>query len=657
MRRMFQSVCRSKNARLRGIAWGIFDLYNGWDRPVRMYLFFLRQFLRTFSFWEHIIIERTVWLNVFAQRQTGGIMNSQKADNLLNLALDATEGERMKSLELDVGYNPIEQEWDLIVKYSGSLDAVRSIAVSVTEMANEYAVVVIRESLIPQLAAFPEIEFIEKPKRLFFQVENGKQVSCMNPVQQAPFSLRGRGILIGVVDSGIDYALEDFRNPDGTTRIRALWDQTIPGNPPEGYTIGTEYTQEQINEALQANQQARYDIVPSRDVSGHGTAVAGIAAGNGRRRTDTGSIGQNAGTAPESELLVVKMGSPRAEGFPRTTELMQGVDYVIKKALQYRMPVALNISFGNTYGSHDGTSLIERFLDDISNFWKSVICVGSGNEGTSAGHTAGTLSEARNEEIMLGVQTNEPALNVQIWKSYVDEVDISLISPSGVRVGPIQEILGTQRFVLGNTEILLYYGEPSPFSVRQEIYLDFLPRQSYIDSGVWRIVLTPRRIVSGEYQMWLPSQSVLNVGTAFLFPVSRTTLTIPSTSSRVVTVGAYDPLTFTYADFSGRGPVSGFESALSSKPDIAAPGVNITAPATGGGYTSVTGTSFATPFVTGGAALLMEWGIVNGNDPYLYGEKVKAYLRRGARPLPGFDVYPNLQVGYGALCVRDSIPV
>ncbi len=129
-------------------------------------------------------------------------MNSQKADNLLNLALDATETERMKSLELDVGYNPIEREWDLIIKYSGSLEPIRSIATSVTEMANEYAVIVIRESLIPQLAEFPEIDFIEKPKRLFFQVTNGKRVSCINPVQQAPYSLRGRGTLIGVVDSG-----------------------------------------------------------------------------------------------------------------------------------------------------------------------------------------------------------------------------------------------------------------------------------------------------------------------------------------------------------------------------------------------------------------------------------------------------------------------
>ncbi|GAA0807927.1 hypothetical protein GCM10008910_48900 [Faecalicatena orotica] len=579
---------------------------------------------------------------------------SQKVENLLNLALDATEEERMKSLELEVGFNPIDREWDLIIKYSGTLDAVRELASGVTELSNEYAVITVRESLINSLAVIPQIEFIEKPKRLFFEAANGKRVSCIGPVQQTPFSLLGKGVLTAIVDSGIDYASNDFRNADGTTRIRALWDQTIPGNPPEGYYIGTEYTEEQINEALrQTDRAGRERIVPSRDISGHGTAVAGVAAGNG-----AGSPGrQYAGVAPESELLVVKLGSPRQDGFPRTTELMQGVDYVIRKALEYQMPVAVNISFGNTYGSHDGMSLLERFLDDISNYWKSVICVGSGNEGTSAGHTSGILTENVEEEVQLGVQMNEPTVNVQIWKSYVDQVDVSLVSPSGIRVGPIQEILGPQRFVLGGTEILLYYGEPSPYSVRQEIFIDFLPRQSYIDSGVWRIILTPRRIVTGEFEMWLPSQSALNIGTAFLFPRSDTTLTIPSTASRVITVGAYNALTFGYADFSGRGPARVYEGISSSKPDIAAPGVRVTTVAAGGGYAEFSGTSFATPFVTGSAALLMEWGIVNGNDPYLYGEKVKAYMRRGAKELPGFTEWPNNQLGWGALCVRDSLPV
>lgn len=579
---------------------------------------------------------------------------SQKMENLLNLALDATEEERMKSLQLEVGYNPLEREWDLIINYSGSLDAVRGLASGVTELLNGYAVITVKESVLPALAAIPQIEYIEKPKRLFFEVENGRRVSCIGPVQRAPFSLFGEGMLIAVIDSGIDYSHDDFRNPDGTTRIRVLWDQTVPGEPPNGYNIGTEYTSEEINAALMhADRTQRERIVPSRDISGHGTAVAGIAAGNGASSPGR----RNAGVAPSSELIVVKMGSPRRDGFPRTTELMQGVDYAVRKALEFQMPVAVNISFGNTYGSHDGTSLLERFLDDISNYWKSVICVGSGNEGAAAGHTAGVLRDDVEEDVELGVQTNEPTVNVQIWKDYVDQVDLSIVSPSGVRVGPIQEILGPQRFVLGQTEILLYYGEPRPYSVKQEIFLDFLPRDTYIDSGVWRIILTPRKIVTGSYQMWLPSQSALNIGTAFLFPKSESTLTIPSTASRVISVGAYNALTFSYADFSGRGPAAVYEGVTYSKPDIVAPGVRVTTTAAGGGYAEFSGTSFAAPFVTGGAALLMGWGIVQGNDAYLYGEKVKAYLRRGARKLPGFETWPNSLVGWGALCVRDSLPV
>ncbi len=582
-------------------------------------------------------------------------MASQKIENLLNLALDATPREREKSLELDVGYDPAEKTWDLIVKYSGSLEAVRALASSVVELQNEYAVITIRESDIEALTQIPEIEYIEKPKRLFFQVANGRRVSCIDSVQQdTRLSLYGQGILVAIIDSGIEYENVDFRNEDGTTRILALWDQSLaPGEgrvPPKGYAVGAEYTSGQINEALgRSTLDDRRQIVPSQDTSGHGTAVAGVAAGNGRN-----SSGQYAGAAPKSNLLVVKLGNPVKDGFPRTTELMQGIDYVVRKALELRMPVAVNISFGNTYGSHDGSSLLERFIDDISNIWKSCICIGSGNEAASAGHTSGIMRMGREEIIQLAVQSSQPAISIQIWKEYTDIVDISLMTPAGVTIGPIQEILGPQRFSVGQTEILLYYGEPSPYSTAQEIFIDMLPKETYVASGVWRLILNPRKVVSGAYELWLPSENVLNQGTGFLFPTDQTTLTIPSTAGRAVTVGAYNALTFAYADFSGRGYTRG---ANLVKPDIVAPGVDVTAAAIGGGYAQFTGTSFAVPFVTGGAALMMEWGIVRNNDPYLYGEKVKAYLRRGARELPGFEVYPNPQVGYGALCVRDSIPV
>lgn len=568
-------------------------------------------------------------------------MEGQKTENLLNLALDATWEERDKSLELDVGYHPAEREWDLIIKYSGSLDRVREIAVRTTELMNEYAVITVAESKIQELAALTEVEYIEKPKRLYFQIEEGKRVSCINEVQDVHFSLFGQGVLIAVIDSGIDYTLQNFRKADGTTRIRSLWDQSLntkEGSPPKGYEYGREYTKEEIDRALKAEEKEGFEAVPSVDRSGHGTAVAGIAAG----------------VAKESELLVVKLGSPSPEGFPRTTELMTGIDFVIRKALEYQMPVVVNISFGNTYGPHNGTSLLERFIDDISNIWKSSICIGAGNEAASAGHTFGTLLEDQEEVVELAVQRNQPSLNIQIWKAYTDVADIALISPSGIRIGPIQEVLGPQRFTAGETEILLYYGEPSPYSTAQEIFIDFLPAEDYVDPGVWKIVLSPRKIVSGEYEMWLPSEEALNQGTGFLFPQEGRTITIPATAGRAVSVGAYNARTLVYADFSGRGYV---REGIAVKPDLAAPGVNISAPAAGGGMAEFTGTSFAVPFVAGGAALLMEWGIVRGNDPYLYGEKIKAYLRRGAKPLPGFTNYPNPQVGYGALCVRNSLPI
>ena len=569
---------------------------------------------------------------------------SQKIENILNLALEATPEERARSAELDVGYDAGERAWDLIIKYSGSLEAAREISESVTELLNNYAVVRIREDRIEALASLPEVEFVEKPKSLYFQADVGRQVSCIDAVQDAPYGLTGQGVLVGIVDSGIDLTNADFRNEDGTTRIAALWDQA-----------DREYTAEEINEFLNAEGTVQPAVRPSLSVdsSGHGTAVAGIAAGNGR-----GSEGRRyRGAAPESELVIVKMKSPQPGGFPRTTELMTGVDYLIRKAQEMRMPVAVNISFGNTYGPHDGSSLVEQYLNDVSAIWKNVICIGTGNEGTAAGHAAGIVSDEEETVQELAVQEREQPFGLQIWKSYTDEIDISIISPAGEQAGPFREKTGAQRYLTGSTELLVYYGEPKPYSVRQEIFIAFIPMRDYVDSGVWQIVLTPRRIVAGTYQMWLPAQAALNVGTAFLTPDSMSTLTVPSTAARAVTVAAYDARTFSYADFSGRGPSAVYESAGVPKPDVAAPGVDVNAPVPGGGYRAFTGTSFAVPFAAGGAALLMEWGIVRGNDPYLYGEKVKAYLRRGARQLPGHRKWPNAQLGYGALCVRDSLPI
>ena len=234
---------------------------------------------------------------------------------------------------------------------------------------------------------------------------------------------------------------------------------------------------------------------------------------------------------------------------------------------------------------------------------------------------------------------------------------VLLIHPGGMQIGPIRQMQGPQRFALGQTQILLYYGEPSPYSPYQEIYLDFLPVRDYVDSGIWTRLI-PQRIVTGRYDMWFPAGGILNEGTGFLLPREETTLTIPSTAAKVITVGAYDARFGQLAGFSGRG----FTGNGQVKPDLAAPGVEITSCAPGGGYTARSGTSMATPFVTGSAALLMEWGIVRGNDAYLYGEKIKAYLIRGARPLGGgrasglLQEYPNPQVGWGTLCLSDSLP-
>lgn len=423
---------------------------------------------------------------------------------------------------------------------------------------------------------------------------------------------------------------------------------------PDGFPIGTEYTEEEINRALNSSVLERYGLIPSRDLTGHGTAVAGIAAG---RSAD----GLYTGAAPEAELIIVKLGLPREEGFPRTTEIMRGVTYALRKARQLNMPLVINLSFGNSYGSHDGSSLLERFLDNASEIGRTVICVGSGNEGAARGHFAGNIT--RDGRVELAVGNYERNLNIQLWKNYSDVFRIRLQAPGGEEAELSTNIQGGKYTLeLEQTRILVYLGEPLPYAVAQEIYLDMIPAEgSYINAGIWTIRLEPVVTVTGQYYLYLPAGSGIGESTGFYRATPQVTLTIPSTAAKVITVGAYDQVYDTYADFSGRGYADstrtiGVAAAGLTKPDLVAPGVNIQAPDVYGSFTPVTGTSFAAPIVSGAAALLMEWGIVQGNDPFLYGEKVKACLRKGARPLRGETEYPNDRVGYGKLCVADSFP-
>ena len=616
----------------------------------------------------------------------------QKLENILNLALETPEEEREQTESLNVGYSAESRSWELIVKYHGSLDGLREQNIVVEELIAGYAILTVPETLVDTVSETPEIEYVEKPKRFYYQQTDPDGASCFPPVTRRTPFLNGRGVLLAVLDSGITWDLEVFRKADGSTRIRYLWDQTVPwdqtipgaqeipqeremsrereasqdqemseetggtgtdGKAPEGFSLGTEYTEEEIDEALHSSVLERYRLIPSRDLTGHGTAVAGIAAG---RSAD----GLYTGAAPEAELIIVKLGLPREEGFPRTTEIMRGVTYALRKARQLNMPLVINLSFGNSYGSHDGSSLLERFLDNASEIGRTVICVGSGNEGAARGHFAGNIT--RDGRVELAVGNYERNLNIQLWKNYSDVFRIRLQAPGGEEAELSTNIQGGKYTLeLEQTRILVYLGEPLPYAVAQEIYLDMIPAEgSYINAGIWTIRLEPVVTVTGQYYLYLPAGSGIGESTGFYRATPQVTLTIPSTAAKVITVGAYDQVYDTYADFSGRGYADstrtiGVAAAGLTKPDLVAPGVNIQAPDVYGSFTPVTGTSFATPIVSGAAALLMEWGIVRGNDPFLYGEKVKAYFRKGARPLRGETEYPNDRVGYGKLCVAESL--
>ena len=592
-------------------------------------------------------------------------MANQKAETILNLALETPLAERVRSGNLNVGYSVTARTWEFIVKYNGSLREVAEDfpGVVAEELIAGYGILTVPENLVEPVLTRPEIEYVEIPKRLYFSDFQARNASCILQVTEGYPNLTGKGVAVAVIDSGIDYTLPHFRNADGSTRILALWDQGQSTSsqypPPEGFSQGRLYTESDINAVLQAANGAEEEQgigigVPallSEDTSGHGTAVAGIAA--------SGTVENYQGVAPESSLVVVKLANTDRDSFPRTTELMRALTFVIRFTAERRLPVAINLSFGNSYGSHNGGSILERFIDNISEIGRSVICIGTGNEGASGGHFAATVQPGQPLNVEFAVASYEAALNLQIWKNYIDRYRIIITAPTGASLIIQEEFLGQTEAVLERTKLLVYVGEPKPYTTNQEIYIDFLPQRTYVDSGVWTITLEPLEVKNGYIYMYLPSEAARSAGTRFVSSTPEVTLTIPSTATRAIAVGAYNSVYNAYADFSGRGYVAQgvglAEREIGSvRPTLVAPGVSLQAVTPGGTYQYVSGTSFATPVVAGSAALLMEWGIVREQDIFMYGEKVKASLIRGARRFPTPSQWPNEMYGWGALCLADS---
>ena len=552
-----------------------------------------------------------------------------------------------KNSELETGYNTEDNTWEVIVKYHGNILNLENISnVEVEVLSEKYAIITLTQPQIEWLSAQPGIEHIELPKRLHFVLQDALDASCITPVQnKALLGLSGKGTLIGIIDSGIDYTHPDFRNDDGNTRIKYIWDQTGYGIPPQGFKGGAEFNETEINIALASPQP--YRIIQDMDYIGHGTAVAGIAAGNGR-----GSINRiYRGVAAEASLIVVRMGRRGQESFAKTTELMRALKYVVDKAEFIEMPIAVNLSYGTNDGSHDGNSLFEDYINDIAQRWKNVIVVASGNEGAAAHHHRGTLRTNEIRTVDFYTTGGLTSYYLTLWKNFTDIFNVELIMPNGSTTGQITYADHEKIIRLGNTAVYINYGQPNHYNVEQNIFLQIESTEGRLPEGLWQLRITAHEITDGSYDIWLPITEEVSRDTAFFVPSIDTTLTLPSTALYVLTAGAYNSHLNSIADFSGRGYT---RRNVYIKPDLAAPGVDIISANKYGGYGLFTGTSIAAPFVAGSAALMMQWGIVEGNDPFLYGERVKAFLRLGARRQNGI-IYPDPYWGYGMLCLENTM--
>ena len=492
-------------------------------------------------------------------------------------------------------------------------------------------------------------------------------------LNQPLLNVRGQGVLIGFLDTGIDYLREDFKASGGRTRIAAVWDQTIQSVNYEedtGEAAGTEqydreqaqgmvqygtvYTREDINAALAAEREGQnpYDIVPSRDENGHGTFLAGVAAAS--------KTADYIGAAPEAEILMVKLKPAkkylrdfyllpeRVEAYSET-DMMMGVRFLQQYAIREKKPLVICIGLGTSSGSRTGALPFADLLNTLARQVNIVVVTCTGNEANNRTHTSGlAVSDTEPSEIEITVGADERGFVMEIWAESLDILSVAITSPSGERISRIPARIdtgGVYNFLLERSQVAVDYRVVESASGYEVIFMRFInPAQ-----GIWKIHLYSLTNIVGRYNAWLPLKQFLSGDTYFLNSNPSTTLTEPSAAERVISVGAYNHITDASYAASGRG----YTATGLIKPDFVAPGVDVYGVRAGGGYTTRTGTSVAAAHAAGAAALLLTWGVTDGNLPYMGTNEVKSVLIRGAKR-ENNTVYPNNIYGYGKMDVIEA---
>lgn len=498
-----------------------------------------------------------------------------------------------------------------------------------------------------EMSQYMGTDFINSvPKVLGLTDMPSLEASGIIQVQDQPYlSLKGRDVLIGFIDTGIDYTQDVFKYGDGTSKIQYIYDQSMPGEPPAGFPLGTEYTNEQINAALASDNP--YDIVPQRDISGHGTFLASVASGN--------SDGSFIGAAPDSEIIMVKLKKAYPfylerflvpedqENAFESTAVMLGIKYILEKADELHRPVVICIGLGSNYDSHDGFGALEEYICNISNIPGVCVCISAGNESQTRHHYSKQFAETGTpEEIDIRVGEDAGDIFVSIANQICDRISVSVRSPAGEVINRVPAKSGytfSSQLVLELSEISVSYYFPLEGSGDQITIVRILNATP----GVWTITAYGDIIIDGAINAWLPLTGFVSPSVQFLSSDPYNTVTSPANSIGSITCGAYNSTTNSIYTLTSWGPTR----ITPEMPDLVAPGYQV-----GGfyptGYGYMNGTSASTAVTVGACALLMQWGIVEGNDLGFCTPLIRAFLIRGCNRSSELS-YPNPQWGYGSL--------